>query len=297
MANYVVSCCSTADLSAEHFASRDIRVAFFHFSVDGKDYPDDLGVSYPFKKFYEDMEKGSITKTSQLSVGEYLDYFTPILQEGKDILHVTLSSGLSGTINSANTAVSILKDKFPERKIYIVDSLCASSGAGLYMTLLSQKRAEGMDIDALYQWALDNQQLVQHWFCSTDLTYYIKGGRVSKVSGVIGGIFEICPLLCVSPEGKLKPISKIRTKKKVLNALVDKMVQHAENGLDYSGLCYISHSDCIEDAKYVRDLIQSKFWNIWDIPIFDIGTTIGCHTGTGTVALFFTSNDEREDSR
>ena len=177
----------------------------------------------------------------------------------------------------------MLKAEYPGRKIYIVDSLCASSGAGLYMTLLSQKRAEGMDIDSLYQWALENRQQVQHWFCSTDLTYYIKGGRVSKVSGILGGIFEICPLLCVSPEGKLKVISKIRTKKKVLTALVDK--------------CYISNSDCLEDAEFVRDEVLRRFKNVKEVPIFDIGTTIGCHTGTGTVALFFTSNDEREDER
>ena len=295
--DYVISACTTCDMTQEMFEKLDVRYIGFHFVVDGQSYTDDLYTSMSAKEFYGHIRRGADTSTSQVAVGEYVDYFRSILREGKNILHVTLSSGISNTVQSANAAANMLRSEYPGRKIYIVDSLCASSGAGLFITLLSQKRAEGMDIDSLYEWATAHQQYVQHWFCSTDLTYYIKGGRVSKVSGVIGGIFEICPLLCVSPEGKLKPISKIRTKKKVLNALVDKMVQHAENGLDYSGLCYISHSDCIEDAKYVRDLVQSKFWNVWDIPIFDIGTTIGCHTGTGTVALFFTSNDEREDSR
>lgn len=284
-------------MTKEMFEKLDVRYIGFHFVVNGRSYTDDLYTSMSAKEFYGYIREGADTSTSQVSVGEYVDYFREMLLEGSDILHVCLSSGISNTVQSANAAADMLRSEFPDRKIYIVDSLCASSGSGLYLTLLSQKRAEGIDIDELYQWALDNQQLVQHWFCSTDLTYYIKGGRVSKVSGVLGGIFEICPLLCVSPEGKLKPIAKIRTKKKVLTALVDKMEQHAENGRKYSGLCYISHSDCLEDAESVRDQVLARFKNVKEIPIFDIGTTIGCHTGTGTVALFFTGADEREDSR
>lgn len=294
--SYIISTCTTADMTPEMFEKLDVRYIGFHFVVNGRSYTDDLYTAMSAKEFYGHIRDGADTSTSQVSVGEYVDYFREMLLEGQDILHACLSSGISNTVQSANAAAQMLKSEFPDRKIYIVDSLCASSGAGLYITLLSQKRAEGMDIDALYQWALDNQQLVQHWFCSTDLTYYIKGGRVSKVSGILGGIFEICPLLCVSPEGKLKVISKIRTKKKVLTALVDKMEQHAEGGRKYDGLCYISNSDCLEDAEFVRDLVLSRFKHIKEIPIFDIGTTIGCHTGTGTVALFFTG-DEREDSR
>lgn len=294
--SYILSACTTCDMTPEMFKKIDVRYLGFHYMVDGQSYTDDLYTSMSAKEFYSHIRRGADTSTSQVSVGEYVDFFRPLLEEGEDILHVTLSSGISSTYQSACTAADMLAPKFPERKIYVVDSLCASSGSGLFMTLLSQKRAEGMSIEELYNWAQENRQSVQHWFCSTDLTYYIKGGRVSKVSGVIGGIFEICPLLCVSPEGKLKPISKIRTKKKVLNALVDKMIQHAENGTNYDGLCYISNSDCYEDAEYVRDTILSRFKHIKEIPIFDIGTTIGCHTGTGTVALFFTGKDEREDS-
>ena len=293
--SYLISTCTTADMTPEMFEKLDVRYIGFHFVVNGKSYTDDLYRNMSAKEFYGYIRNGADTSTSQVSVGEYVDYFRDLLKEGKDILHVCLSSGISNTVQSANAAAKMLKSEYPDRKIYVVDSLCASSGVGVFVTLLSQKRAEGVDIDTLYQWAKDNCRSVQHWFCSTDLTYYIKGGRVSKVSGVIGGIFEICPLLCVSPEGKLKPISKIRTKKKVLTALVDKMEQHADNGRNYAGLCYISNSDCLEDAEFVRDLVLSRFKHVKDIPIFDIGTTIGCHTGTGTVALFFTG-DEREDS-
>lgn len=294
--SYIISTCTTADMTKEMFEKLDLRCIGFHFIVNGRSYTDDLYTSMSAKEFYGYIRDGADTSTSQVSVGEYVDYFREMLLDGKDILHVCLSSGISNTVQSAKAAADMLSAEFPRRKIHVVDSLCASSGAGLFVTLLAQKRAEGMDIDSLYQWALDNRQTVQHWFCSTDLTYYIKGGRVSKVSGVIGGIFEICPLLCVSPEGKLKPIAKVRTKKKVLTALVDKMEQHADDGKDYSGLCYLSQSDCIEDAEFVRDLVLKRFKNVKEVPIFDIGTTIGCHTGTGTVALFFTG-DEREDAR
>ena len=295
--SYIISTCTTADMNKEMFEKLDIRSIGFHFVVNGKSYTDDMYTTMSAKEFYGYIRDGADTSTSQVSVGEYVDYFHELLLEGKDVLHICLSSGISNTVQSATAAAKMLQAEFPNRKLYVVDSLCASAGIGVFVTMLSQKRAEGMDIDSLYQWAQDNCKSVQHWFCSTDLTYYIKGGRVSKVSGVIGGIFEICPLLCVSPEGKLKAIAKIRTKKKVLTALADKMEQHAENGREYDGLCYISHSDCIEDAEFVRDLIFRRFKNVKDIPIFDIGTTIGCHTGTGTVALFFTSTDEREDSR
>ena len=295
--NYILSTCTTADMTKEMFEKLDVGYIGFHFMVNGRSYTDDLYETMSAKEFYGYIRDGADTSTSQVSVGEYVDYFREMLSEGKDILHVCLSSGISNTVQSANAAADMLRSEFPDRKIYIVDSLCASSGVGLYMTLLAQKRDEGMDIDALCQWALDHQQTVQHWFCSTDLTYYIKGGRVSKISGVLGGIFEICPLLCVNPEGKLKPIAKVRTKKKVLTSLVDKMEQHALGGRDYSGLCYISHSDCLEDAESVRDQILERFRNVREIPIFDVGTTIGCHTGTGTVALFFVGDEQREDSQ
>ncbi len=296
MMSYYISACSAADMTREMFDQIDVRCIGFHFVVNGRSYTDDLYTNMSAREFYGLIREGADTSTSQVAVGEYVDYFRSMLQEGKDILHACLSSGISNTVQSANAAAKMLEAEFPDRKIYIIDSLCASSGFGLFMTLLSQKRAEGMDIDALYAWAQEHCRCVQHWFCSTDLTYYIKGGRVSKVSGVIGGIFEICPLLCVSPDGKLKPISKIRTKKKVLTALVDKMEQHADDGKDYSGLCYISHSDCLEDAEFVRQSVLARFRRVKEVKIFDIGTTIGCHTGTGTVALFFTG-DEREDSR
>lgn len=149
MPGYVISCCSTADLSAEHFAARDIHYICFHFELDGKHYPDDLGNSVPFDQFYRAMENGAMTRTSQINVEEFVAYFTPFLEAGQDISHVSLSSGLSGVFSSASIARTELLERFPERKILLVDSLGASSGYGLLMDRLADLRDGGMEADAL----------------------------------------------------------------------------------------------------------------------------------------------------
>ena len=293
--SYIVSCCSSTDMSKEHYEEANIKCIGFHYVLGGKSYVDDLWQTMKPKEFYDHIRALEDTSTSQVSVGEYVDYFTELLKTGDDVLHICLSSGISNTVQSAVTAADMLKKDFSDQRIFVVDSLCASSGSGLFVDLVAKKRDAGEPIEDVYNWALEHRHDVQHWFCSTDLSYFIKGGRVSKVSGVIGGIFQICPLMNVSPSGKLVVISKVRTKKKVLEALVDKMVEHAFDGTNYSGPCYISHSDCIEDAQYVRSLVLKKFKNIKEIPIYYIGTTIGCHTGCGTTALYFLGHD-REDA-
>lgn len=295
MSDYIISCCSTADLSKEHFQKREIHYVCFHFELDGKQYRDDLGESIPFEKFYQMMTEGADTKTSQVNVEEFESYFEPFLQEGKDILHLCLSSGISGTINSANLAKSNLEERYPDRKIYIVDSLAASSGFGLLMDKLADLRDEGMTIDELYEWTNANKLKLRHWFFSTDLTFYIKGGRVSRTAGFVGSVLNICPLLDVDYMGRLIPRFKIRTKRKVIQTIVDKMEESAENGLDYSGKCYISYSACYEDARAVADLVEARFPKLnGKVLLNSIGTTIGSHTGPGTVALFYWGS-ERTD--
>ena len=186
MKDYIISCCSTADLTEEHFKDRDIECVFFHYELDGKEYLDDLGKSMSLDDFYQAMIDGAETKTSQVNAEEYEAHFRKFLEQGLDVLHVTLSSGISGTINSALVAKANLEEEFPDRKIYVVDSLAASSGFGLLMDKLADLRDQGKTIDEVYQWAEENKKRVNHWFFSTDLTFYIKGGRVSKTSGKIG---------------------------------------------------------------------------------------------------------------
>lgn len=288
MENYVISCCSTADLSKEHFDAIDVKYICFHFELDGKQYEDNLGVSILFDEFYSRMANGADTKTSQVNAEEFEEYFRSFLEQGLDILHVSLSSGISGVINSANIAKETLQEEFPDRKIYVVDSLAASSGYGLLMDKLSELRAQGKTIDEVRDFVEEHKLNLNHWFFTSDLTFFIKGGRVTKTAGFIGSVLNICPLLNVDYEGKLIPRYKIRTKKKVIQAIVDRMEECAEDGLDYSGKCYISQSACYDDARAVADLIEAKFPKLnGKVEINHIGTTIGSHTGPGTVALFF----------
>lgn len=295
MNNYVLSCCSTVDISKEHLDSRNIKYACFHYFLDGKEYSDDLGVSMPFAKFYQAMVDGADTKTSQINAAEFEEYFEPFLKEGRDVLHVSFSSGLSGTFNSARIAANELREKYPDRRIEVVDSLAASAGYGLFMDMIADLRDGGASIDELCAWIEENKLKIHHWFFSTDLTFFVKGGRVSKAAGWFGTALQICPLLNVSFEGKLIPREKVRTKKKVISAIVEKMAGLAEGREDYSGKCYISHAACEADARAVADLIESRFPGLnGKVEINDIGTVIGSHTGPGTVALFFVG-DKRVD--
>jgi len=293
LSDYVLTCCSTADMPETYFKERNISYVCFHFIIDGKTYPDDLGKSMPFDDFYKKIADGAQTKTSQVNVEEYKNFFEPFLKQGKDILHVSLSSGISGAYNSAKMARLELMMQYPMRKIEIVDSMGASSGYGLLVDMLADLRDSGASFDEVWQWALDNRLFVHHWFFSSDLTSYIKGGRISKTAGVFGTLLKICPLLNMDAAGHLVPREKVRSKKKVINEIVQKMIKHAKDGVNYSGKCFISHSACYNDARTVADIIESAFPKLnGNVMINSVGTVIGSHTGPGTVALFFVG-DER----
>ena len=295
MANYQLTCCSTVDMPEEFFIKRDIKYVCFHFTMDGVQYDDDLGHSMAFDKFYARIAAGAMPTTSQVNVEEFISFFEPILKAGKDVLHISFSSGLSGESNAAQIAVGELRTRYPERRILALDSLAASSGYGLLMDALADMRDAGASIDEVYAWAQANRLRVHHWFFSTDLTHYKRGGRISATSAMLGTMFNICPLLNMSFEGKLIPREKVRTKKGVINRIVKRMEEHAQGGLDYSGKCFISYSACLEDAQAVAALVEERFPHLnGKVMINSIGTVIGSHTGPGTVALFF-FGDERKD--
>lgn len=294
MAEFTLTCCSTADMSRKYFEERDISYVCFHFNMDGVEYPDDMGLSMPIDEFYKRIENGAAPTTSQVNVDQYEALFTPILESGRDILHLTLSSGISGTYNSCMIAANELREKFPDRKLIVIDSLAASSGYGLLIDYAADLRDSGMGAEEAAAKLEEAKLYVHHWFFSTDLTSYYRGGRISKTSMVMGNLLNICPLLNVNNEGKLIPRQKYRGKKKVIEEMVKRMEEHAQNGLDYSGKCFISQSACYDDAKKVAALIEQKFPKLnGSVVINDIGTVIGSHTGPGTVALFFWG-DKRE---
>lgn len=288
MSEFVLSCCTTVDLTKKHLEDRNIKYIPFHFYLDGTHYYDDLGETISYENFYKAMVDGADTKTSQINASEYEEYFEQFLKEGKDLLHINISSGISGSFNSANIAKSMLEEKYPDRKIYVVDSLGAASGFGLLVDKAADLRDAGMNIDDLATWILEHRLNVQTWFYSSDLTFFVKGGRVSKAAGLIGGALSICPVLNIDKEGKLSVNQKVRTKKKAAKTLVDIMEANAEDGLAYANKCYLSHSACLEDAKAIAAMIEERFPDLkGGVLINNIGTTIGSHTGPGTVALFY----------
>lgn len=294
MSEYKITCCSTADMPASYFEERNLPYVCFQYRMDGVEYPDDLGKTMPFAEFYDRISKGAEPTTAQVNAQQYMDFFEPILKEGKDILHFTLSGGISGSVNSANIAKTQMEEKYPERKIIVIDSLAASSGFGMLVDAALDKQEEGLSLEENAAWVEENKNKLHHWFFSTDLTSFIRGGRISKVSGFVGQALNICPLMNVNAEGKLIPRNKYRGKKQVIREMVKRMEQHAQGGLEYSGKCFMSCSACEEDARKVADMIEEKFPNLnGKVRINSIGTVIGAHTGPGTVALFFWG-DERE---
>jgi DegV family protein with EDD domain len=288
MSGYILSCCSTADLTEKYFQKRDIQYVCFHFELGEQRYSDDLGESVYPEELYRRMLAGERTRTIPVSVKEYEEFFEKNLKEGKDILHVTLSSGISDAYTHACAARDRLAQKYPDRKLYIVDSLGASSGYGLLMDMLADLRDAGMGIDELYHWAENHKLNIQHWFFSTDLTFYIRGGRISKAEGIVGSMLDICPLMDVNIQGQLRPREKISGKKKVIKRIVEQMEVYAQDGKNYSGKCFLCHSVCREDARAVANLVEKTFQKLdGKVNIFPVGATIGSHTGPGTIALFF----------
>lgn len=288
MPSYVLSCCSTADVTREWLEEHDIAYLYFNYYLNGEMCKDDFGATNSPAQLYAKMLAGAEAKTSQISAGDYMAHFEKYLAAGTDVLHVTLSSGISGTYNSACAARDQLAEKYPDRKVYVIDSLAASAGYGLLMERLAGLRDTGMGIDELAAWAEEHKHEVQHWFFSSDLAFFVRGGRISKAAGLVGGMLKICPVMDVEPDGSLAVKEKIRTKAKAIGRVVEKMAELAEGGRDYSGKCFISQSECLDDAQEVARRIEETFPKLdGKVEIFPIGATIGVHTGPGTVATFF----------
>ena len=288
MTDYIISCCSTADVTEEYLKEKNIEYICFHYYLDDKAYTDDLYKSMSPEEFYKAMVDGAMTRTSQVNADEFTDYFRGFLSQGKNVIHLTLSSGISGVINSARIAAEELNEEFSDCKVVVIDSLTASAGYGLMMDKLVELRDSGYDFNALVEWTNKHLQNQNTWFFTTDLTFFIRGGRISKVSGWFGTALNICPLLNINNEGKLIPRQKCRGKKLVKKACISAIKDRIQDGEAYSENIFITHSVCYEDAREIADMLEEAFPNMKEkIRIFDIGTTIGAHTGPGTVAIGF----------
>lgn len=295
MEKFLLTCDTAVDLNFDYLKSRNIPFVSLHYTIDDVEYIDDLGQSLSPEEFYKKIDAGSMPITSQVNIAQGLEFFEPLLKEGYDIFHLAFSSGLSGTYNSVANAAEELKESYPDRKIIVVDSLAASSGYGLLLDTIYEMKQNGASMEELEAFAEEEKLRVQHWFYTTDLTHFKRGGRISATAAAIGNFLNLCPLMNVDAEGKLAVKYKIKGKKKAAREACAKMLELCENGREYNKKCFISNSGCIEDAEYLANLVNETFPDIdGGVQIFDIGTIIGTHTGRGTVALFFYGDKRTE---
>ena len=284
MAEYVLFTDSTTDLSVELVQELQVEVMPLVFTLGGKNYrnyPDNRELSP--KEFYDRLRAGEVSTTSQINQADFMDAFTPVLEQGRDILYLAFSSGLSGTYNSARLAAEDLREQFPERTIEVIDTLQASMGEGLAVYYAACLKNEGKSLREVADWFVENRQSICAWFTVDDLMFLKRGGRVSGAAAVAGTLLGIKPVLHVDEEGKLIPMEKVRGRRASLDALVK---HFAASTYDRSEqVVFVSHGDCLEDCQYVADKIAAL--GVKRVCISTIGPVIGAHSGPGTVALFF----------
>ncbi len=290
---FILSCCSTVDLPYDYMESRQIPVLSYTYMVDGKEYVDDMGRDPAARpRFYRMLAEGKLPQTSQINVARYTEFFEDLLQKG-DVLHVAFTSGQSSSVNNAYMAAAELREKYPQRKLIVVDSLCSSSGYGLIVDEAADLRDAGKTIEEAEAWLLANRNKVHHQFFSSNMTQFHRTGRVSGAAAAVATILNICPLMRLDAAGAIKAYDKVRGKKKAIAATVDEVAAHAQNGTGYSGRMWVCHSECPEDAAAMIAALETRFpKQKGRIRLCDIGPVIGSHSGTGTVAVFF-MGDER----
>lgn len=276
------------DLPLSYTKRHDVKVLPFAVTIEGKSYvltnDPDASDNIDIKWFYDKLREGVPATTSQTNVSDYLRELEPILQSGEDVLCLVLSSGLSGAFNSANTARTSLLEKYPDRKIYIVDSLRASGGQGLLLDIAVRKRDEGLGIDELNEYLNTVRHKIFSWFTVDDLNHLKRGGRVSSTSAFIGTMLNIKPVLCVDQEGHLIPREKHRGRKRAFKSFMDHYEAESTNRDEFP--VFLTHGDCEDEALLVAQMFKEQFgMDVKSISM--IGPVIGSHSGPGTIAFFF----------
>ena len=283
MSDYVIVTDSSADLPASLVQELGVEVLPLSFTVQGKtyhNYPDDREMDP--KVFYKMLRDGEMATTSAVNVAEYTNMLEPFLQAGKDVLVLAFSSGLSTTYQSSVITVNELSEQYPDRKIYTVDTLCASLGQGLLVWHAVQMQKAGKSIEEVRDWTEENKLHLCHWFTVDDLHFLKRGGRISAATAVVGTMLSIKPVLHVDDEGHLISMGKARGRGASLTALVD----HMEQTVTDVDTVFISHGDCLADAEKVAADVKKRF-GTKDVVINNVGPVIGAHSGPGTLALFF----------
>ena len=289
MPDFVILTDSSADLSDDMARQLDVQVLPLGFTLEEhtyRNYPDNREMDPHL--FYERLRKGDVATTNAVNVAQYTEALESLLQAGQDVLVLAFSSGLSATYASSLAAVEELNAKYPERKLYTVDTLCASLGQGLLVWYAARERAKGRSIDEVRDWAEEHKLNVCHQFTVDDLYFLKRGGRVSAATAVVGSMLQIKPVLHVDNEGCLINIGKARGRSASLKFLVDRMAQTVAGPAEQT--VFISHGDCLEDAQLVAGMVKERF-GVKDVYINYVGPVIGAHTGPGIVALFYMGSE------
>ena len=276
---------SCSDMPLEMATKLGVSVIPLTFTIDGADYPDDFGKSMSIIEFYARVRKGSMPKTALINTQRYIDIFSKELKAGNEVLYLSFSSALSGSFQCSATAKEELLEKYPEAKLEVVDSKCASFGEGLFINYVVNKQKEGVSFEELAEYANDLKLSVCHLFTVDDLNHLARGGRASNVSAVLGTALKIKPVLHVDDEGRLVLLNKQRGRSKALKELINLMQESANADTDQ--VVFISHGDCLEEAQQLGEMVKEAFPNIKEIKYSYIGPVIGAHSGPGTIALFF----------
>lgn len=286
--SFLLSCESTIDLPYSYANERNLPVLFYSYQVDGVNYEDDMGRNpEALPKFYGFLAEGKLPTTAQLNEFQYETFFDNLLQQG-DVLHIAFGSGMTASVQNAMLAAEVLREKYPERRLVVIDSLCSSSGYGLLVDGAADLRDAGKSLDEVADWVLAHRQNVHHQFYSTELKFYRRSGRMSGAAAAIGTVLGICPIMRLDDKGRIIAYDKVRGKKNAVARTVETMKRHAEGGEAYSGKVFICHSNCPADAEATKAAVAAAFPHIdGEIRICDIGTIVASHSGPGTVAVFF----------
>ena len=289
-----ISACSNADLPFAHMQSRNIPVLFYTYTIGEEEFVDDMErdpAALPC--FYEKIAAGALPRTSQINQATYEEFFEERLQTPGDLLHLSFGSGLSGSVNNAKLAAEALMEKYPDRRIIVIDTLAASSGYGMLVDYAADMRDSGCSVEETEQWLLDNRNRLHHQFFCSDLAHFRRSGRVSGATATLGTLLGICPIMRLNDEGRIIAYDKVRGKKKAVAETTRIMLEHAQGGADYDGKCYICNSNCPDEAEMLKSSLEKAFPRLQgNIRICNIGCVIGSHCGPGTVAVFFLG-DER----
>ncbi|MDY3730212.1 MAG: DegV family protein [Candidatus Choladocola sp.] len=281
---YLITTDNMADLPEEYLKEKQLLTMSLTYLLDGQTY--NAENSLPYQEFYKKMREGCMPTTSQINPQEAKEKLAEFLKINKNIIHIAFSGGLSGTFNSVRLAAQELMEEQPDCKITVIDSLAASMGEGLLVYKALEQQEAGLSYEEMVEWIENNKLHVCHYFTVDDLFHLYRGGRVSKAAAVLGTMINLKPVLHVDDEGHLIPLSKVRGRKKSLNALVDGMEKQMGSFREKNDIIFLSHGDCYEDALYVQEQIKKRF-GIEKFMISPVGPTIGAHSGPGTVALFF----------